>query len=124
MFKAKFVSAFVIVTVAAAVPVVAGYKLMGSGKPVAVAKSTLTVTPNVNWNRLGARPGRNAESWTIDGLSLNDMTFYFLKAATGLRQARLCSRLIRLSRPSSAGRMGFGSPTASPCRMKKCNAKA
>jgi hypothetical protein len=54
----------------------AGYKLMASGKSVAVAKSGLTVTPSTAWNKLGARPGRNAESWTIDGLSLNDMTFY------------------------------------------------
>jgi hypothetical protein len=59
-----------------AVPAVAGYKLVARGAPIAVAKSTLTVTPSVDWNRLGARPGRNAESWTLDGLTLNDVTFY------------------------------------------------
>lgn len=57
-------------------PALAGYKLVSKGVPVAVAKSTLTVTPSVDWNRLGARPGRNAESWTLDGLTLNDLTFY------------------------------------------------
>jgi hypothetical protein len=57
-------------------PALAGYKLMVTGKPVAVAKSGLTVTPSVDWNRLGGRVGRNAESWTLDGLSLNDVTFY------------------------------------------------
>jgi len=51
-------------------------KLMPQGKPVAVAKSALTVTPSVDWNRLSARPGVAAESWTLDGLSLNDLTFY------------------------------------------------
>jgi len=61
---------------ALAVPAAAGYKLMGAGAPVTVAKSPLTVTPTLDWNRLGARPGRNAESWTLDGLSLNDVTFY------------------------------------------------
>lgn len=60
----------------AATPVLAGYKLMPNGAAVAVAKSTLTVTPSRDWNRLGARPGRHAETWTIDGLSLNDLTFY------------------------------------------------
>jgi hypothetical protein len=57
-------------------PVLAGYKLMPKAVEVSVAKSPLTVTPGTDWNRLGARPGRNAESWTLDGLSLNDVTFY------------------------------------------------
>jgi hypothetical protein len=57
-------------------PAMAGYKLMPKNTAVAVAKSGLTVTPGIDWNRLGARPGRNAESWTLDGLSLNDVTFY------------------------------------------------
>ena len=60
----------------AAAPAMAGYKLVPKGVPIAVAKSTLTVTPATDWNRLGARPGRNAESWTLDGLTLNDLTFY------------------------------------------------
>ncbi|QNA84135.1 hypothetical protein G4G27_09155 [Sphingomonas sp. So64.6b] len=59
-----------------AAPAIAGYKLMPAGVPIAVAKSGLTITPSVDWNRLGARPGRNAESWTLDGLTLNDVTFY------------------------------------------------
>jgi hypothetical protein len=54
----------------------AALKLMPLGKPATVAKSTLSVTPSEDWNRLGARFGRNAESWTLDGVSLNDLTFY------------------------------------------------
>jgi hypothetical protein len=59
-----------------AAPAIAGFKLMPAGVPVAVAKSGLTVKPSVPWNKLGARIGRQAESWTLDGLSLNDVTFY------------------------------------------------
>lgn len=69
------------VVIAAAVlafsaPALAGYKLMRAGVPEQVAKSGLTVTPGQDWNKLGGRVGRNAESWTLDGLTLNDMTFY------------------------------------------------
>lgn len=64
------------VSLAVAAPAVAGFKLMPAGKPVMVAKSGLTITPANDWNKLGARPGRNAESWTLDGLTLNDLTFY------------------------------------------------
>ncbi len=58
------------------VPAHAGYKYMPKGKTVAVGKSELSVTPPMDWNKLGPRIGRNAESWTLDGLSLNDVTFY------------------------------------------------
>jgi hypothetical protein len=57
-------------------PALAGNTLVPAGAPVAVAKSGLTVTPAGEWNRLGARPGRNAETWTRDGDPLNDLTFY------------------------------------------------
>lgn len=53
----------------------AGIVLKPAKVPVAVAKSTLTVTPDKAWNKVG-RPGRFSESWTLDGLSLNDLTFY------------------------------------------------
>ena len=61
---------------AAAGPAVAGFKLMPRGVPVAVRSSTLTVTPTIDWNRLGSKVGRNAEAWTLDGQSLNEVTFY------------------------------------------------
>jgi hypothetical protein len=57
-------------------PAVAGYKLIPANKPVAVTKGTIKVTPPNAWNRLTLRPGRYAESWTLDGLMLNDITFY------------------------------------------------
>ncbi|GAA0664126.1 hypothetical protein FHT00_001132 [Sphingomonas insulae] len=58
------------------VPAIAGNKLIPAGTRIAVAKSTLTVQPASEWNKLGARPGRNAETWTLDGDALNDLTFY------------------------------------------------
>jgi len=57
-------------------PALAGNTLVPAGTPVAVAKSALTVTPPGEWNRLGAHPGRHAETWTLDGDTLNDLTFY------------------------------------------------
>jgi hypothetical protein len=59
-----------------ATPVQAGNTLIAKQQKVAVAKSALTVTPDREWNKMGARPGRNSETWTIDGDGLNDVTFY------------------------------------------------
>lgn len=72
-----------------ATPVLAN-KLMPTGQPEAVAKSSLTVTPGTDWNKLSARTGRNAESWTLDGLTLNALTFYggIANGATLFRDAR------------------------------------
>jgi hypothetical protein len=54
----------------------AGNSLIASDTRVTVARSALTVAPAREWNRLGARPGRNSESWTLDGDTLNDLSFY------------------------------------------------
>ena len=61
---------------ALAAPAMAGNTLIPPGLRVAVAKSAMTVVPSIKWNKLGARPGRNSESWTQDGDDLNDLTFY------------------------------------------------
>lgn len=59
-----------------AAPAMAGNALMVPGTPVAVAKSVMTVTPGREWNRLSARPGRDSETWTIDGDGMNGLNFY------------------------------------------------
>lgn len=46
------------------------------GKVVAVASSKMIVTPPRDWNRLSIKPGKRAETWTLDGEQLNDVTFY------------------------------------------------
>src|SRR3546814_1782903 len=43
---------------------------------VKVAKSAMKVTPARDWNSLSIRPGKKAETWTLDGEQLDDVTFY------------------------------------------------
>src|SRR3546814_4679572 len=40
------------------------------------AKSAMKVTPARDWNSLSIRPGKKAETWTLDGEQLDDVTFY------------------------------------------------
>ena len=51
-------------------------QLIPANAAVTVAKSALQVTPARDWNKLSARPGRQSETWTIDGELLNDLSFY------------------------------------------------
>jgi hypothetical protein len=63
-------------TVVSVLPASAGNGLIPAGKPVAVAKSRLMVTPDREWNRMGVRRVSNSEGWTLDGDGLNLVTFY------------------------------------------------
>jgi len=56
-------------------PAVAGNRLIEANAPVRAA-GAFAVTPARTWNKLGARPGRGAEVWTLDGPALNEITFY------------------------------------------------
>ena len=60
----------------AATQPLAAHKLREAGETVEVAKSDLTVTPSIAWNRLNPRSGKDNETWTLDGEELNDVTFY------------------------------------------------
>lgn len=72
--RASMIGALIL-TVAAAVPAQAnGYR--EAGKAAKIADSALQVTPPRDWNRLSAKPGKYAETWTLDGEQLNDVTFY------------------------------------------------
>lgn len=55
---------------------VLGYGLVPQGARLAVAKSAMTVAPGIDWNKMNKRRGRNAEAWTLDGMPLNEVTFY------------------------------------------------
>lgn len=68
-----FISAATALTAPA---VLSANDLIKSGETVAVAKSTLSITPPRDWNKLSARPGKKAETWTLDGERLNDISFY------------------------------------------------
>lgn len=52
------------------------HKLRLKGEQVAVAGSSMSVTPGRDWNSLSAKVGKNTETWTLDGEQLNDVTFY------------------------------------------------
>lgn len=66
----------IIVLLLAPLPAPAGNRLVATGVRTAVAQSLLTVVPDRDWNRLGRRPGSNAERWTLDGPQLNALNFY------------------------------------------------
>ncbi len=57
-------------------PALAQYKLIPQNQPVIINKSALQVTPGTAWNKLYQRAGKRAETWTLDGTALNDVTFF------------------------------------------------
>jgi hypothetical protein len=46
------------------------------GKVAELSGSAVSITPPRDWNKLAIRPGKFAETWTLDGEQLNDVTFY------------------------------------------------
>ena len=56
-------------------PALAGWKLIEQAEPVTVAKSDMEVTPTSNWNRWTSRPVKQGETWTKDGVNLNELYF-------------------------------------------------
>lgn len=46
------------------------------GKSFEIADSRMFVTPPRDWNQLSIKPGKFAETWTLDGEQLNDVTFF------------------------------------------------
>jgi hypothetical protein len=76
MLKKKWMFLSGAMLLAAATPVQAGWTVMTGGQQIAVAKSSLTLTPKTDWNRSSARPSTKGELWTLDGASLNELTFY------------------------------------------------
>lgn len=57
-------------------PAYAEWSLREDGKPVKVNKASLEITPLGDWNRWSASPSKRSEMWTIDGLSLNEMSVF------------------------------------------------
>lgn len=46
------------------------------GKSFELSDSGVFISPPRDWNRLSIKPGKFAETWTLDGEQLNDVTFY------------------------------------------------
>lgn len=75
MNRDMIAAAVLAATAMAATPAFAGWKLVPADQPIAVAKSSMTVTPAEDWNRWTARPIKTSEVWTLDGTSLNELYF-------------------------------------------------
>jgi hypothetical protein len=50
--------------------------VMSAQKKADAAKGRMKVTPSSDWNRSSLRPSNRSESWTKDGISLNELTFF------------------------------------------------
>ena len=50
--------------------------LVAPGPRTGIAKSKLAATPDGEWNRLSRKDGKNVELWTLDGDTLNKVTFF------------------------------------------------
>ena len=75
MKKRNLLLAALVLASLPATPALAGWKLVPHAKPIAVAKGTLTVTPDADWNRWSVRPIKKGEVWTLDGTGLNEVYF-------------------------------------------------
>ncbi len=53
-----------------------GWTVMAAHIKAEVAKGRLKVIPANDWNRSSSRPSNRGESWTRDGITLNELTFY------------------------------------------------
>lgn len=54
----------------------AGWKEMSAGVTVSVVRDGMTVTPQNEWNRWSSRPSERGEIWTIDGVAINELSFF------------------------------------------------
>lgn len=64
------------ILLATSVPSLAEWAVMKADTEVKVAKGTIKVTPAADWNRSTSRPSRRGETWTRDGINLNELTFF------------------------------------------------
>jgi hypothetical protein len=75
--KTAILAALLIVQAGYAAPAVAKeWTVMVPDKPVDVAKGRLRIVPKRSWNRSSSRPSERGETWTRDGVSLNELTFF------------------------------------------------
>ncbi len=60
----------------ATAPVDAGWKEMPAGASAKVVRGAMTVKPSQDWNRWSSRPSERGEIWTLDGVALNELSFF------------------------------------------------
>lgn len=66
----------VAMAIIASAPAFAGNSLVSPAPQTGIAKSSLSATPDGEWNRLARRDGKFVELWTKDGDALNKVTFF------------------------------------------------
>jgi len=54
-------------------PALAGWKIAPRGAAAPVLKGAMTVTPGDDWNFNTGHPMKKGETWTLDGVSLNEL---------------------------------------------------
>lgn len=57
-------------------PAIAAWRIILANEEANVGKSDLVVTPKTNWNRWTSRPSLVGEIWTLDGVRLNELSFF------------------------------------------------
>ena len=72
----KCVAALALITMLAATPAEARWRLVEAGDTRKVARSDLRVTAPEDWNRETRRPTSRSEVWTQEGLGLTELMFY------------------------------------------------
>lgn len=72
----RMIAATLAAALAVASPAAWAHSYREKGVAAPIADTALTVTPARDWNRLSGKPGKVAETWTLDGEQLNDVTFY------------------------------------------------
>ncbi len=55
---------------------VSAHKLIKPGANSDIAKGAFATSPTIEWNRLSTKEGKYQEIWTLDGDSLNKVTFF------------------------------------------------
>lgn len=71
-FRAVLAAALILAPASAAL---AGWKLVKRDVAVKVAKSSMSVTPTEDWNRSTYRASKKGETWTLDGIGINEIYF-------------------------------------------------
>lgn len=71
LFPLGFAGALIFVS-----PAYAEWQAIASGETVSVANGKIEVTPEEGWNRSTASAAKMGETWTADGVALNELTFF------------------------------------------------
>lgn len=71
----RFIVSIIALVATCSTPVLAN-SLIGPGPRAGIAKSRISASPAGEWNKLSLSGGKNVEVWTLDGDSLNKVTFF------------------------------------------------